>query len=426
VGEGVLTAGLSRAAGVLHCEGVPLEAIAAAAGTPTYVYSAGAIRESFERLRRALSPVPHRVHYSVKANSNLAVLRLLHELGAGVDIVSGGELFRARRAGFAGKDIVFSGVGKTTTELREALGAGVLMVNVESESELELLDRIAGEMKTTAPVALRVNPEVEVDTHHYIKTGTRGDKFGIPVGEALAVAKRALKMPNVRLLGLDMHIGSQLSHLDPYREGVRRLLALHDTLRADGANDIKYVDIGGGLAVTYDTEMPMDAQAFADAVLPLVAPTGLTLLVEPGRFLVGNAGALIARVLYRKRNGDTEFVIIDAGMNDLLRPSHYGAFHLVEAVRPRGGRLTADVVGPVCESGDFVALERDMDSVEPGDLVAIRSAGAYGYVMASNYNARPRAAEVLVDGDRFAIVTARERYEDLVRLEPDAPVWRNS
>ena len=426
VGESVLTAGLTRADGVLQCEGVPLDTIANAAGTPTYVYSAGAIRESYDRLRRALAPVPHRVHYSVKANSNLAVLRVLRELGAGVDIVSGGELFRVRRAGFAGKDIVFSGVGKTAAELREALGAGVLMVNVESEGELVLLDRIAAEMNTVAPVALRVNPEVEVDTHHYIKTGTRGDKFGIPVGDALAVARRALAMKHVRLQGLDMHIGSQLSHLDPYREGVRRLLALHATLRAEGAADIQYVDIGGGLAVTYDTELPMDAQAFAEAVVPLIAPSGLTLLVEPGRFLVGNAGVLLARVLYRKQNGDTKFVIIDAGMNDLLRPSHYGAFHLVEAVRPRGGRLTADVVGPVCESGDFVALERDMDNVEPGDLVAIRSAGAYGFVMSSNYNARPRAAEVLVDGDRFAIVTARERYEDLVRLEPDAPEWRTS
>ena len=426
MGEGVLSPGLTRADGVLQCEGVSLETLAEAAGTPSFVYSAGAIRESYERLRRALSPVPHRVHYSVKANSNLAVLRLLRELGAGVDIVSGGELFRARRAGYEGSAIVFSGVGKTAAELREALAAGVLMVNVESERELVLLDGIAGEMKRTAPVALRVNPEVEVDTHDYIKTGTRGDKFGIPVAEALAVARCALAMKHVKLRGLDMHIGSQLSHLDPYREGVRRLLALHDTLRADGAKDIAYVDIGGGLAVTYDTEMPMDAQAFAEAVLPLIAPSGLTLLVEPGRFLVGNAGVLIARVLYRKRNGGTDFVIIDAGMNDLLRPSHYGAFHLVEAVRPRGGRLTADVVGPVCESGDFLARERDMDDVREGDLVAIRSAGAYGYVMSSNYNARPRAAEVLVDGDRFAIVTARERYEDLVRLEPDAPVWRTN
>ena len=352
------------------------------------------------------------------------MLRLLRELGAGVDIVSGGELFRALHAGFTGADIVFSGVGKTAAELREALAANVLLVNVESEGELRLLDRVAAEAGVQAPVALRINPEVEVDTHQFIRTGERGNKFGIPFDEALPTARLALGLKHVRLLGLDMHIGSQLSQLDPYREGVRRLLDLYETLRAEGAPEIRYCDIGGGLAVTYDNEIPMDVQAFADGVLPLVAPTGLTLLVEPGRFLVGNAGALIARVLYRKRSGGRDYVIIDAGMNDLLRPSHYNAFHLVEAVRPRGGRLTADVVGPVCESGDFVALDRDMENVEEGDLLAIRSAGAYGFVMSSNYNSRPRAAEVLVDGDRFAIVTARERYEDLIRLEPDAPAWR--
>jgi len=426
VGEGVLSAGLARVDGVLACEGVPLDAIAAVAGTPAYVYSGGAIREAYERLSRALAPVRHRVHYSVKANSSLAVLRLLRALGAGVDIVSGGELFRARRAGFEGKDIVFSGVGKTEGELREALAAGILLVNVESESELRLLDRVAGSLGAVAPVALRVNPEVRVDTHHYIRTGERGNKFGIPYEEALATARLALGMAHVRLAGLDMHIGSQLSHLDPYREGVMRLLELHATLKEEGAADLRYCDIGGGLAVTYDTEIPMDAQAFADAVLPLVAASGLQLIVEPGRFLVGNAGVLVARVLYRKRSGGRDYVIIDAGMNDLLRPSHYNAFHLVEAVRPRGGRLTADVVGPVCESGDFVALDRDIERVEEGDLLAIRSAGAYGYVMSSNYNSRPRAAEVMVEGERFAIVTARERYEDLVRLEPDAPAWRSA
>jgi diaminopimelate decarboxylase len=424
VGESVLTPGFVRTGGALSCEGVPLDAIAAAAGTPAYIYSAGAIRDAYERLRRALAPVPHRVHYSVKANSNHSVLKLLRELGAGVDIVSGGELFRATRAGFAGADIVFSGVGKTEVELREALAARVLMVNVESESELRLLDRVARASGTVAPIALRVNPEVNVDTHSYIRTGERGNKFGIPFTEAAAAAKLALSLKNIRLLGLDMHIGSQLSDLEPYREGLVRLLELHQELRSAGARDIRYCDIGGGLAVTYDAEMPMDVQSFADAVLPLVATSGLTLLVEPGRFLVGNAGVLLSRVLVRKRSGGVEYVIIDAGMNDLLRPSHYNAFHHVEAVKSREGRMTADVVGPVCESGDFVARERDMPNVEEGDLVAIRSAGAYGFVMSSNYNSRPRAAEVLVDDDRFAIVTARESYDDLVRLEPDGPEWR--
>ena len=424
MGEGVLTAGFPRVDGALSCEGVPLDAIATAAGTPTYVYSAGAIRGAFERLRRAFAPVPHRVHYSVKANSSGAVLRLLQGLGAGVDIVSGGELFRAGRAGFSGADIVFSGVGKSAAELRAALAAGVLLVNVESESELRLLDRVAGEMGAVAPVALRVNPEVSVDTHAYIRTGERGNKFGIPFDEAAVTARLALTLRHVTLIGLDMHIGSQLSSLEPYQDGIRRLLELHRALSAAGARDLRYLDIGGGLAVTYDAEEPMDVQAFANAVIPLVRSSGLNLILEPGRYLVGNAGVLLSRVLYRKQSGGTEYVIIDAGMNDLLRPSHYHAYHAVEAVHPRDGRITADVVGPVCESGDFVALEREMERVEEGDLVAIRSAGAYGFVMSSNYNARPRAAEVLVDGDRFAIVTARERYEDLVRLEPAVPDWR--
>jgi len=424
VGEGVLTAGFARAAGVLACEGVSLDAIAAAAGTPAYVYSAGAIRSAFERLHRAFAPVPHRVHYSVKANSCGAVLRLLRSLGAGVDIVSAGELFRASRAGFSGADIVFSGVGKSADELRAALAAGVLLVNVESDSELRLLDRVAGELGAIAPIALRVNPEVSVDTHAYIRTGERGNKFGIPFGEALATAKLALSMKHVRLLGLDMHIGSQLSLLEPYRDGIRRLLELERALRGAGSKDLKYLDIGGGLAVTYEAEEPMDVQAFADAVIPMVRGTHLDLILEPGRFLVGNAGVLLTRVLYRKQSGGREYVIVDAGMNDLLRPSHYDAFHRVEAVQLREGRITADVVGPVCESGDFIALEREMERVEEGDLVAVRSAGAYGFVMSSNYNARPRAAEVMVDGDRFAIVTARERYEDLVRLEPAVPDWR--
>ena len=424
MGEGVLTAGFPRVDGALACEGVSLEAIAQAAGTPTYVYSAGAIRGSFERLQKAFAPVPHRVHYSVKANSCGAVLRLLQGLGAGVDIVSGGELYRAERAGFKGADIVFSGVGKSAAELRAALAAGVLLVNVESESELRLLDRVAGEAGVVAPIALRINPEVSVETHAYIRTGERGNKFGIPFDESAATAKLALSMKHVKLLGLDMHIGSQLSLLEPYRDGIRRLLELQRQLRAAGARDLAYLDIGGGLAVTYDSEEPMDVQAFADAVIPLVRPSGLQLIIEPGRFLVGNAGVLLTRVLYRKQSGGTEYVIVDAGMNDLLRPSHYDAFHQVEAVRPREGRMKVDVVGPVCESGDFIALEREMERVEEGDLVAVRSAGAYGFVMSSNYNARPRAAEVMVDGGRFAIVTARERYEDLVRLEPAVPDWR--
>jgi len=427
VGESVLTTGFAPADGVLACEGVSLETIARESGTPVFVYSAGAIRDAYARLDRALAPVPHRLHYSVKANANLAVLALLHSLGAGVDIVSGGELYRARLAGLTGPDIVFSGVGKTERELREALAAGILLFNVESEGELRLLDRVAGEMRLTAPVALRVNPEVSVDTpHHYTRTGERGDKFGVPYGDALAVGRLAFSLPHTRLLGLDMHIGSQVSSVDPYRDGMLRLLELIDDLRAVGAPDLRYLDIGGGLAVTYDSEDPIDLESYAATVLPHAAASGLKLLVEPGRYLVGNAGVLLTRVLYRKEGGGREFVITDAGMNDLLRPSHYNAYHRIDSVRPRGGRIRADIVGPVCESGDFFALGRDVDDVRPGDLLAIRSAGAYGFAMSSNYNARPRAAEVLVDGDRFAVVTAREQYEDLVRHETAHPSWRTA
>ena len=427
MGESVLTAsGFARtASGELICEGVSLEAIADVVGTPVYVYSSRAIRDQFDALDRVLAPVPHRLHYSMKANSNLALLRLLQERGAGVDIVSGGELFRAREAGFSADSIVFSGVGKSEQELREALAARILMFNVESFFELEQLNRVAESMGMRAPVALRVNPEVRVDTpHHYTRTGERGNKFGIPIDEALEAARRALAMPNLVLLGLDMHIGSQVFQLEPYRDGLDRLLDLYAQMRAIGANDIRYLDIGGGFAVTYEDEVPMDLEALAAALLPKIQKSGLSLIVEPGRFIVGNAGVLLARVMHRKKSGGKEYIISDAGMNDLVRPSHYDAYHAVEAVQPRHTRSVVDVVGPVCESGDFFALDREVDDVDSGDLIVVRTTGAYGYVMSFNYNSRPRAPEVLVDGDRFAVVTRRENYEDLVRLEPQQLEWR--
>lgn len=409
------------------CEGVPLPAIAAAVGTPTFVYSAHAIRTQYRQLDAALSWVPHRIHYSAKANSSGAILRLLRELGAGVDIVSGGELYRALRAGFRGSDVVFSGVGKTPAELRDALAADVLLINVESEAELRAIGELAGELGRTARVALRVNPEVTVDTPHpYTRTGERGMKFGIPYDEALSVAAAALAMPHVRLTGLDMHVGSQVARLEPYVLGIQRLRQLLDGIRRLGARDICYLDIGGGLAVTYEAEEPTDVDAFAAAIAPLVRDTGLTLLVEPGRYLVGNAGVLLTRVLYRKRSGGREYVIVDAGMNDLLRPSHYNAYHAVSAVEPDGAPTVVDVVGPVCESGDFFALDRSVEHASPGDLLVVASAGAYGFAMASNYNSRPRAAEVLVDGESFAVVTERESVADLVRLEVEHPTWRES
>jgi len=427
VGQGVLTpSGFSRtASGELVCEGVSLEAIADAVGTPTYVYSSRAIREQYDALDRALSPVPHRLHYSMKANSNLAVLRLLQQRGAGVDIVSGGELFRARQAGFSADSLVFSGVGKSPQELREALQAGILMFNVESFFELEQLNEIARDMGLRAPIALRVNPEVKVDTpHHYTRTGERGNKFGIPFDEAVDAARRALQMPNIELRGLDMHVGSQVFQLEPYRDGLVRLLELYEQMRAIGATEIRYLDIGGGFAVTYDDEQPMDLDALAAALLPKIRNSGLSLIVEPGRYIVGNAGVLLARVMHRKKAAGKEYIITDAGMNDLVRPSHYDAYHAVEAVQAREERSIVDVVGPVCESGDFFALDREVEDVEAGDLIVVRTTGAYGYVMSFNYNSRPRVAEVLVDGDRFAVVTRRESYEDLVRLEPQHLDWR--
>jgi diaminopimelate decarboxylase len=428
MGESVLSAGFARTDGELSCDGVSLDSIARSVGTPAYVYSAPSIREQYGRLARALAPVPHRIHYSAKANSARGILTLLRSLGAGVDIVSGGELYRSLAAGFSGSDIVFSGVGKTERELAEALDAGVLLVNVESEGELRLLERVASEKGVVAPVALRVNPEVMVDTpHRYTRTGERGHKFGIPYTRALEVARLAESLPHVRLTGLDMHIGSQVSRLDPYRDGMRKLLELLDDLHAGGAaKDVRYLDIGGGLAVTYESEAPMDVEAFAEAVIPPVAASGLGLILEPGRFLVGNAGVLLTRVLYRKRSGDTEYIITDAGMNDLLRPSHYNAYHAISAVRPDGGRVVADVVGPVCESGDFFALGREVDDVKPGDLVVVQSSGAYGYSMASTYNSRPRPVEVLVDDGRFAVITERESYEDIVAREVTDIEWRDA
>jgi diaminopimelate decarboxylase len=410
-----------------RCEGVPLATIARDVGTPCYVYGAAGIREQYAKLRDALGTLEARLHYSVKANSSIAILALLRELGAGLDIVSGGELFRALKAGYKGRDVVFSGVGKTEREMEEALRAEVLLFNVESEQELHVLDRVARRLGVTAPVALRVNPEVLVDTPHpYTRTGEKGMKFGIPFDEALSVAKIAVTLRNIRLMGLDMHVGSQISQFAPYEVGLQRLLHLRHEIERDTKVKLEYLDIGGGLAVTYDAEHTVDVGQFGKVIGALVGGAGLKIILEPGRFLVGNAGVLLTRVLYRKRSGGKEFIIADAGMTDLLRPSHYNAFHRIEAVKPRGHDTVADVVGPICESGDFLALDRQIDDAAPGDLLAVQSTGAYGFVMSSNYNSRPRSAEVLVDGDRYAVITRRESYDDLVRNEETHPDWRSA
>ncbi len=417
--------GFPRDADGLRCEGVRLAVIAAEVGTPAYVYSAAAVREQYSRLKGAVGSMNARLHYSVKANSSIALLRLLRDLGAGLDIVSGGELFRALKAGFTGADIVFSGVGKTEREMEEALRAEVLLFNVESEEELRVLDKVAGRLGVKARIALRVNPEVLVDTPHpYTRTGEKGMKFGIPFDEALSVGQIAVSLPNILLLGLDMHVGSQISQFAPYEVGLQRLLHLRREIERETKVKLVYLDIGGGLAVTYDAERTVDVAHFGEVISALVGGSGLKIILEPGRFLVGNAGVLVTRVLYRKRSGGKEFIITDAGMTDLLRPSHYNAFHRIEAVNPTGRTTVADVVGPVCESGDFLALDRQVDDAQPGNLLAVKSTGAYGFVMASNYNSRPRPVEVLVDGDRFGVITKRETYEDLVRNENAEPEWR--
>jgi diaminopimelate decarboxylase len=427
MGQSVLTTGFSRVDGVMHCEGVSLEQIAREVGTPAYVYSAATIRDRYERLERMLASVPHRIHYTLKANSSRAILDLVRTLGAGVDVVSGGELHRALSAGFAPSDIIFGGVGKTEREIAEALDADILLLNAESEGEVRLIDRLAAERGVVARVSLRVNPEITLDApHDYIKTGGRGHKFGIPYDDVVHVAEIAAGLLNVKLVGLDMHLGSQLSRIDPYHEGTERLASIVAELARRGINTLEYLDIGGGLGVRYDTEEPPDLRRFASLVLPTVAETGLQLIMEPGRFVVGNAGALVSQVLYRKRSGGKDYVVADAGMTELLRPSHYGAFHNVVAMRHRGDARTVDVVGPVCESGDFLALDRELDDVHPGDYLVICDVGAYGYAMASNYNSRLRPAEVMVDGDRYAVIAAREEYADLTRLEIAQPEWVDS
>ena len=435
VGEGVLmetgTApvfGFHRADGALHCGDVPVAEIADRVGTPAYIYSAGAIRAQYRRLTTALAGIPHRIHYSVKANSTLGILSLLRELGAGVDIVSGGELHRSILAGFRGRDVVFSGVGKQEQEIREAVAAGVRFFNVESAGELELIDRIGRELGVRVPVALRVNPEVTVETpHHYTRTGEKGMKFGIPHDQARETGRQALAMNGVDLVGLDMHVGSQVSGVEPYRQGLERLVALVHALRDDGAGSLRCLDVGGGLAVPYDAseDAPADVDAFADTVARAIAGLDIEVIVEPGRYLVADAGILVTRVLFRKHSGGREIVIVDAGMNDLLRPSHYNAFHRIEAVAPHSAeRESVDLVGPICESGDFLALDRRLEVLAPGDLVAVHTAGAYGFAMASQYNSRPRAPEVLVDEGRWAVIRGRETYDDLVRHETAHPDWR--
>jgi diaminopimelate decarboxylase len=402
----------------LEMDGVELSAIAAKAGTPCYVYSAAAMLQNFRAYDEAFGDSPHTVCYAVKANGNLALLRLLAQAGAGFDIVSGGELFRVLKAGGDPAKIVFSGVGKTAAEIDAALAAGVGFFNCESEPELALIDSLAHRLGKQARVALRVNPDVEAVTHAYISTGRLAHKFGVDIQNAEAVYERARRHENLLLEGVSCHIGSQLMNPQPVMDAIDKVTQLVERLRAKGF-DIRQVDLGGGLGVEYKPDdLAPDIAQFVCALRGRVAGRGLHVTIEPGRSIAGGAGVLLTRVLYRKSTGGKEFVIVDAAMTDLIRPALYNAHHEILPVLDRGRvKVVADVVGPVCETGDFLARGRELAEVFPGDVLAICTAGAYGFVQSSTYNARPRAAEVLVEDGAWRVVRTRETYEDLIRGE---------
>lgn len=404
----------------LYCEDISLAEIAARAGTPCYVYSSAAVLENFRAYNDSFGDVPHTVCYSVKANGNLALLRLLANAGAGFDIVSGGELHRVKKAAGDTATVVFSGVGKTAAEIEEALAARIFVFNCESEPELALVDALAHRRGVKARAAVRVNPDVDAITHAYISTGKLAHKFGVDIDQAEAVYDRAREYKNLLLEGVSCHIGSQLMDYKPSMEAVDRVLALIDRLRAKGF-DIRHADLGGGLGIAYKPEESTPAiKEFVGELRAKLAGRALHVLIEPGRSIVGNAGVLLTRVLYRKRTGQKEFVVVDAAMNDLIRPALYGAYHQILPLRQTdAATIRADVVGPVCETGDFLARDREMPEALPGDVLAVCTAGAYGFVQSSNYNARPRAAEVLVEGATWRVIRRRESYEDLVRGESE-------
>jgi diaminopimelate decarboxylase len=404
--------------GELHCEGVPLGRVAKEVGTPCYVYSYGTLTRHFRAFDGAFHGIPHIVAFAMKSNSNLAILRLMAREGSGADIVSGGELYRALKAGVPPAKIVFAGVGKSREEIRAALDADILMFNVESSAELKLISDVAGEMGRRARVALRINPDIDPKTHPYISTGLKKSKFGIAADRALDEFKLAASLKHVEVVGVHKHIGSQLTEITPFVDALKRIISLVELLKSQGT-DIRYINIGGGLGITYADEKPPHPKDLADAISPMIRDLKCVLIMEPGRVIVGNAGVLMTKVLYTKETEAKKFVIVDAAMNDLIRPSLYGAYHDIRPVRemPRAQTKIVDVVGPVCESGDFLAKDRPLPDVADGELLAVMSAGAYGFVMSSNYNSRPRIPEVLIKDGQMHIVRARETYEDLVRGE---------
>ena len=405
--------------GELYCEQVPVSQIAKQVGTPCYIYSHATLIRHIRAYDSAFKNVPHLIAFAMKANSNLAILRLMAKEGSGVDIVSGGELFRALKAGVAPSKIVFAGVGKNAEEIRAALKAGILMFNIETSAEMHAIDDVAASVGKIAPVALRINPDIDPKTHPYISTGLKKSKFGIAADRALEEFRVASTLKHIHIVGVHAHIGSQLTEVTPFVESLKKVIVLVNTLKGQGIN-IRYLNIGGGLGITYSDEKPPLPHELADAVSPLVTGLDLTLVMEPGRVIVGNAGILVTKALYEKIGESKRFIIVDAAMNDLIRPSLYSAYHDIRPVsealnhRPKH---SVDVVGPVCESGDFLAKDRSLPEVKPGDLLAVMSAGAYGFVMASNYNSRPRVPEVLIKDNEVHVIRARESYDDLVRGE---------
>ena len=405
--------------GELHCEQVAVSQIAKQVGTPCYIYSHATLVRHIRAYDNAFKDIPHLIAFAMKANSNLAILRLMAKEGSGVDIVSGGELFRALKAGVSPSKIVFAGVGKNAEEIRDALKAEILMFNIESSAEIHAINDVAASVGKIAPVALRINPDIDPKTHPYISTGLKKSKFGIAADRALEEFRVASTLRHIQVVGVHAHIGSQLTEVTPFVESLKKVLALVDTLKGRGIT-IRYLNIGGGLGITYSDEKPPLPHELAEAVSPLLKGLDLTLVMEPGRVIVGNAGILVTKALYEKIGESKRFIIVDAAMNDLIRPSLYSAYHDIRPVSEallHRAKHSVDVVGPVCESGDFLAKDRSLPEVKPGDLLAVMSAGAYGFVMASNYNSRPRVPEVLVKDNEVHVIRARESYDDLVRGE---------
>ncbi|MEJ2589103.1 MAG: diaminopimelate decarboxylase [Deltaproteobacteria bacterium] len=401
----------------LYCEDVPVSDIAREVGTPFYLYSHATLRQHFHAFDGAFSNLRHLTCFSMKSNSNGAILALFKALGGGVDIVSGGELYRALKAGVEPRKIVYSGVGKRAEDLEYALTSGILMFNVESSQELTALNRVAETCGKRAKVSIRVNPDVDPKTHPYISTGLKKNKFGIDIEAALSEYATAAKLDGLEVIGISCHIGSQLTQVNPFVEALRKLKRFMDRLEDIGIR-IQYLDLGGGLGITYENEAPPHPKEYARAIEAELGSADLTLILEPGRVIVGNAGILVARVLYAKQTQEKMFFVVDAAMNDLIRPSLYNSYHGIEPVERSDRRsVTADIVGPVCETGDFLAKERVVPAFEPGDLMAVMSAGAYGFTMSSTYNSRPRVCEVMVKGHDVYTVRARESYEDLIRGE---------